>query len=542
LISDSSITLQTTWSSDKINTALINKSELTHNHAGIYEPSFNKNTAFNKPFEGAGGYSGTADNLSRGDHGHADLEPLIGAKYTAFNQSFGTTSGTVAYGDHKHDGVGGYMPWVFALTAYNRNFVQNIEVPLPEEIPRGNHFHRAAGVTYDPTGNVTVTSGDVQAAIHQLDSAFANVEVSENSYLTAGTSSQYERTIAGTNTPVPLRAPLAVLSLRNATLTDGSSIIIGFADVPNKKIEGFINVTITFSSSDNTALYIAIDDVIQGESVHGSNGVLTINKYLANLDENGFKITPYVANLDNTNNIFIESMSVSWEGNAQGALVLSGTSVAHGDTTGRNALDQHTIGSITGLQADLDTKAAKAQVIVANNFTLMDSNGDLVNSGMDLNFANNLIDKISPVSPDNITVQDTDGSIKDGGLKISDLALIAGSATQSFNVAVATADEHAVRNKTFTDVVTALATKTELTDHTSNISNPHSVTHIQVGAAATAHTHIINEVSGLQGELDDKYAKVAGQGTDNLPVFGNSSTFSDSLISINGKLLIGEAV
>lgn len=95
-----------------------------HNHSGIYEPVFSKNTAFNKNFETStanikmnGAVSvGTSANIARTDHVHpvdtsrasashnhsGVYEPAF-SKNTAFNKNFGSVAGTVSEGNHNHD-------------------------------------------------------------------------------------------------------------------------------------------------------------------------------------------------------------------------------------------------------------------------------------------------------------------------------------------------------------------------------------------------------------------------------------------------------
>jgi len=73
------------------------------------EPAFTKNSAFNKNF---GTSSGT---VAQGNHTHAYsptshdhngvYEPVITPKNSAFNKNFGTAAGTVAQGNHNHDTV-----------------------------------------------------------------------------------------------------------------------------------------------------------------------------------------------------------------------------------------------------------------------------------------------------------------------------------------------------------------------------------------------------------------------------------------------------
>ena len=57
------------------------------------EPSFTKNTAFNKDF------GTTSTTVARGNHTHSGVYEPVFTKNTAFNKNFGTTSGTVAQGN-----------------------------------------------------------------------------------------------------------------------------------------------------------------------------------------------------------------------------------------------------------------------------------------------------------------------------------------------------------------------------------------------------------------------------------------------------------
>ncbi len=93
----------------QVDTLLLSKSDTTHDHSGVYEPVFTKNTAFNKDF-------GTvSDSVAEGDHEHGNItnDGKVGStanlplKTTTdgvvTTGSFGTTSGTFAEGNHNHD-------------------------------------------------------------------------------------------------------------------------------------------------------------------------------------------------------------------------------------------------------------------------------------------------------------------------------------------------------------------------------------------------------------------------------------------------------
>ncbi|MCK5602940.1 hypothetical protein KAR91_13745, partial [Candidatus Pacearchaeota archaeon] len=66
-----------------------------------YEPSFSKNTGFNKTL-GTG-----AGNVSEGDHNHSGTYEPAFSKNTAFNDNYGTSTSTVAEGNHTHSGTFG---------------------------------------------------------------------------------------------------------------------------------------------------------------------------------------------------------------------------------------------------------------------------------------------------------------------------------------------------------------------------------------------------------------------------------------------------
>lgn len=68
----------------------------------------------------------------------------IFSKNTAFNKNFGTTSGTVAEGNHLHSGV--YEPVFSKNTGFNKNFGTSAGT-----VSEGNHTHTFAQITSKPT-------------------------------------------------------------------------------------------------------------------------------------------------------------------------------------------------------------------------------------------------------------------------------------------------------------------------------------------------------------------------------------------------------
>ena len=87
-----------------------------HRHDDLYEPKFTKRTGFNKNFgltkgtvaEGDHGHNGyaitghTHSEYAALNHPHNEYEPKIKTKYSAFNQNFGTGYNDCARGDHDH--------------------------------------------------------------------------------------------------------------------------------------------------------------------------------------------------------------------------------------------------------------------------------------------------------------------------------------------------------------------------------------------------------------------------------------------------------
>lgn len=539
VVNDDIISASHTWSSDKLNTALNGKASSTHNHNGVYEPAFVKNTAFNKNFAG----SGSAATVARSDHNHTGVyEPIIPVKNTGFNLNTGTTAGTLATGDHRHDSL--YMPKVIEGTAYNKNFVVDTNNPLSTEIPRGNHTHKAIGVSYDNTGNKVITSTTVQGAMVQLDTRLGSISVAEKCYLTAGmTDASYSVPFTAVGTGTVINAGVTIQESRNAIYSSGG-IKINYAVAPEKLIQGLFDGSVTITAAANTvyALRFAINGVIDYTSkvvarlgsATSPAGTFSISLgcFIEGLS-NGDVLSLALVNETNTTAVTITAMSMSFAGEPEGALVISGSTVLHNDVTGRDAALQHPTTSIyetgtgTSLDVLLDRKADKVTSAVAENMLMMDSAGNLADSGISKTAVQGKMDKVATPTEDRIVVLDIDGNAKQGTSKISDLALKGGTATQTFMVEEASLPDHAVPKGQLDSILTGYATDGELSAHTGNTSNPHNTTYTQVGAAAAVHTHAISDVTNLQTTLDNKYDKVISPVTGNVVKFGAGGVLVD---------------
>ena len=551
LINDLSISTVKTWSSTKLDAEFGTKSATTHIHAGVYEPVFAKGTAFNQNFITASGESGSLETVARSDHKH-DLvyEPKF-TKLTAFNKDFGTTSGTVMEGDTNFDTS--YMPLATIFSAYNKSFVADALNPTSDEIPRGNHIHAAAGVTYDNT-STTVGSSTVQGAITEISAAQDEVTVAEATFITLLGHTQYTQVISAQNTPTKVMMPLPKIQAnKNATNNSNSEIIIDYASSakgrPDKLIEGVLSVAIKLSNAENFAVNIAVDDVIAGESMKGTAD-LVVGQFITNIDVTDTSADPlkqsklsiWLTNLDNAANAVIESMNVVWRGSPEGALVSSGSTISHSDLTGTGAANGvHTTSDIFNLDTELLAKADKIGTPVENNILTMDAQGNLKDSGKTAADLDGMNLVVTPTL-DHIIVMDSGGQSKDGGLTIAGLALNAGDVAVAFKVANSTADNEAVNQGQMNGLAATYVPTTTYNTFIARTDNPHSVTYTQTGGAQLVHTHVVSDVTGLQDELDGKYLKVVTPVSDNAATFGAGGILKDSGQSLLSVELTGEAV
>lgn len=474
LINDSITSTLYTWSSNKINTSLVAKAAIDHLHTGVYEPAFTKNTAFNRNFSTAGGDYGSSTDVARKDHTHSTLyEPKRTTLGTAYNKNFGTVVGTVAEGNHLHTGV--YMPYAAQGTAYNKNFVANIDAPLSTEIPRGNHVHKASGISYDSTGNTVVTSTTVQGAVGQLDATLGTFSIAEKSKISVGmTDSTYVVSIGAVGSGVLVNAGMTTLSYsKNAIYSNG--VQINYEVNPTKFIEGSYDATVSIDMAANTqyGISIAKNGVAIGSTFKALGGstsspagtyAVSISGFVSNL-VNGDTLGLLVYNMTNTNSVTLRSMTVSWAGQPEGAIISAGATVNHADVTSRDAINQHPTtsiyepGSNRALDLLLDDKADRVGTPILDNMLSMDINGNLKDSGISTATINNKMSKIAIPTSDNIVAMTSTGDSKDTGMKVSDLAKVGGESTQVFEVGTATLATHAVR-KEVVDTKAPLASPT----------------------------------------------------------------------------------
>lgn len=548
IINDVITSLNYTWSSQKISDNLDLKSNLTHNHSGIYEPVFTKGTAFNKDFNG----TGAAATVSRSDHDHATVyEPLIGAKGTAFNKNFGTNPGTVMEGDTNFDDQ--YMPKVTELSAYNKAFVANVNSPQASEIPRGNHIHPADKISYDPTNASNLSSLTVQGALDQADTIFTSLTITERCKITGGSSAgtTIAITTAGDYEPI-LIAYNSVTSAKNAQYNDGIQVFYdGDAgtnpgDEGVKLVEGMWSATVTLTAIANSQYSITPliktlsgswtipnDDfsVEVGDTSGNTVGTVTatITGWISHLAEGttiGIGITSTAVET-----ITIEGITASFGGEQDGAIVASGTSVDHADLTGTGAAGGiHTISDIQDLTTTLADKMELVPTATEDYIATFDAVGQVKDSTTPLSDLSSRMSLVATPTLDNIITMDSGGDSLDSGVKIADLALVGGNTLQAFKVGPAVADEDAMQKIGITNLLTNYITSTIYNAHIA-ASNPHGLDYLDVGAAPTSHAHIIGNITGLQDALDDKYTKVVTPATDNVPVFETGGLLKDSGIA-----------
>jgi len=535
VINDIVISVNYTWSSQKISDSLSDKANAVHTHTNVYEPVITKNSAFNKNFSA----NGTSIDVARGDHVHADYELLIGDKGTAFNKDFGVVSGTVAEGSHTHP----YEPEIVKNTAFNRSFVVDQANPLTDEIPRATHTHLAETIPYDNDENTVITSGTVQGGMTQLDSQIGALNIFERANFTGGMSLSSDAIgVSGVGVPTKIITGMNIGAASKNTVYSNGAIIINYPTVPEKLIEGWYTFSLTVDREDNTeyTIYMYRNDVvidssyiikIGGVSTPAGLNNVSLTSFLAGL-ENADELSVYISNDTNTNPVTISGFTTSFAGAPEGAVIASGTSVDHSDITGTGAANGvHTISDIKDLTTTLDTKTDKTIPDTAGNFAALDINGNLIDSGVESIAVGTAMNTINPATLDNLIVQTTEGDAKDGGLKLTDLALVGGSSVTAFEVGTATADTHAATKLQLEDVITNSASQDDFDTHTLDTNNPHGVTSSQIGAASTVHTHAIEDTVLLQDTLNNKYSEVNSPGTDNIVAFETGGTLKDSGVS-----------
>lgn len=543
-VDDNIISANYTWSSSRISNELSQKASISHNHNGVYEPAIVKNTAFNKNFTTIGGDNGLLQTVSRGDHTHSTLyEPKRATSGTAYNKNFGITSGTVAEGDHRHDAL--YMPLATQGTAYNKNFVVDTNSPQANEIPRGNHTHKATAVSYDNTNNKVITSTTAQGALNQLDDRLGSISVAEKCKLSAGmTNASQVVTISGAGVGSKLITAMSVTGDSRNAIYSGGELTINYPVAPSKLVEGWFSASVTISMDANKEYRIGlfVNDVEVnsafrsqlGSDTQASSGdfQLSLDGYVSGLS-NSDGISIYVYNMTDATDITVTSHTISFAGEPEGSLVISGATVLHSDVTGRDAVNQHPttsiydLGSGDALDVILDTKADTITSPVNENMLMMDTLGNIADSGISKTTVNNSMQKIATPTLDNVVVMDSQGQAKDSGVTLATKAEVGGSNTQLFKVANAVNNDEAVSKAQMDSLASLYTTTADFSTHTS-ASNPHGTTYTDVGAAASSHGHAISDVTNLSDSLSSKYAKIPTAVTNNVVVFGSDGELKDS--------------
>jgi len=223
-----------------------------HSHAGLYEPAFTKNSAFNKNFgtshtevafgdHGHTGYATSGDiNTAVSGHTHNisdDVTPTANAfdrknikfagatvssldantalvsgyepaftKNTGFNKDFGTTHTTVAYGDHTHGGYAAsghnhdtvYAPIVHTHSGYAATGHVHTFGTISGTYAEGNHNHDSSYYTETEVDTTMTNHCAATSAAHdgryftetEVSAMFRNVDDTEAS---AGNRKSYSK-------------------------------------------------------------------------------------------------------------------------------------------------------------------------------------------------------------------------------------------------------------------------------------------------------------------------------------------------------------
>jgi len=111
-----------------------------HDHSGVYEPTFSKNTAFNKNF---GTSLGT---VSEGNHTHSIYASITHDHDSDYAPLVHDHDETYSLIDHTHSGV--YEPVFTKNTAFNKNFGTGAT-----DVSAGNHQHAKLEFSADPTNH-----------------------------------------------------------------------------------------------------------------------------------------------------------------------------------------------------------------------------------------------------------------------------------------------------------------------------------------------------------------------------------------------------
>ena len=552
LLNDNVTSLSYVWSSQFIQEKLNLKADITHTHAGMYEPTIGaKGTAFNKDFGYTASDVAYGYHLHNGANGSVSYEPAIGTKYTGFNLNIGTDAGTLAEGNHTHN----YEPAFSKNSAFNKNFVVDTANPTSSEIPRGNHTHTAAGVSYDNTSALSINSGTVQGAIDSLDSIVGVIEISDKTYGTLaldGSTSDVTISTADTWTRVTALTKTAG-TMNNMISPSTSRLAFDYDDDTENLIEARFsaNITVSVPTANTqmalTAYKVPLDTGV-AEAIHTdwfgditsidstATSTITLTGYLTGF-ENGDAIELYIKNISNTDNITVHSLTMVVDGGPEGSLISPTTVIDHSDLTGTGAANGvHTMSDIEGLVTELNTKAETDHEHTISEITDLD-----LSTKQDL---------VIPAVTGNIATLDGTGHITDGGALLASKAEIGGSSSQLFEVANGTTGNEAINYTQLSTLTTTVDGKIpQVTTPTEGSfpkldSNGNLVDSIydETTFATATHGHTINEITSLQTTLDLKYAKVTTPITNNITTFGAGNVLQDSGISVTGSQLTGELV
>ncbi len=578
VINDAFVSTLFTWSSDKINAATIGKADNDHNHDLIYEPVISpKNSAFNKLFF-TGTNAGSAITVSRGDHLHDGVYEQTFNKNSGFNLPLGTTTGTVSQGDHNHDF--NYMPNAAQNSAYNKSFVVDPEIPSSEEIPRGNHYHRAQGITHDPAGNNVATSTNVQGAISQLDGKVTGIRTTERTKIVAGMANGATEIVTmGTVGVATVISANLVQNYESNALYNNNGIEISYdslaaSDKPGSPgtslIEGQFHLSLTITGEVDTEYIISpvlFDGTtwiepsnykIVGGATSGSPAgmiPMSFSAFVGNLyDKNAegrvagdnYKIGVQIYS-SSTNNIVISGMVMSWAGQGEGSMVSTGETMNHADLSGLGAGTTHSTSDISGLDTTLGEKVIKVIPASVDNVATLDAVGNIKDSGVLIGEFSNKMNLVASPVLDNFITMDSAGNSKESGMNTSTFAPAVGNATQTFLVNDAETGSKQAVNKVQVEAhmlrVTYLtdqdmidySSSPELDGYATHVGavNPHGTTAGDINAASVVHTHTQADVTGLTDALLLKYDIVSGAVQNNLPAFDIAGALKDSAIGID---------
>ncbi len=268
-INDAGAGVTDLWSASKITTELSGKSDTSHNHAGVYEPVFTKNTGFNKDF---GTIAGT---VSEGNHNHNAAYSAIDHTH-AMNDISDANVGTPATGDvirwngaawskypdsnyaasgHNHD-----ADYAALAHAHNLNDISDVSAAAP-----------SVGdlIRWSGAGWVSYADSAYAASGHNHDGSYAAIGHGHTYALndlsnvdeTGKTTNDYLKWNGASWVPAPATAVSALDDLTDVTITtpvDGDHLMYNGANWVNEPLEtGGSSTTITVWTLDSGDLYQA---------------------------------------------------------------------------------------------------------------------------------------------------------------------------------------------------------------------------------------------------------------------------------------------